>query len=235
MKKSLKITVILFVTLSLMLANKTINIAGFPYMKVSYSGEAEVYNIPCEKLSQQDPFYRAPDYYSSCIKVLECVLNKNDADTISILFSIGEAGVSWYDFYAKGDYNTPIFKLYGDNLDILGEGMIVVTGSLNEMFKRSRAYKVQSGKIKEIEQPYYLVNVKSIAKKDFNIYQNKRLKKVIDQVSKDEKVNVLVADFKKNYNYYLLGTERGLSGWIKIDKETWVDETPIRDIYYHGD
>ncbi len=235
MKRSIIICLICLLSLSMLIATNIIEIEPYPWLKVSYVGEAKVFNTSCEKLSYEDPFYHAQGDTSSYIKVLEYIPNEHDSDLYSILFSIGESGDSRYEFYLEGEFVTPAFILHTDHLDFLGGGIIVARGSMNEMFTRSRKFQINNGKIKELRQPFYAVDLQSEATQDFDIYFSKRLNKVIDHVGKGDKVSVLIAEFKDKYAYYLVRSELGLTGWVKINQGLWVDETPIKDLYYHGD
>lgn len=235
MKKTIKILLTCVLTLGLLFASNIIEIAPYPWLKVSYIGEAKIFNTSCEKLAYEDPFYHAQGDTSSYIKVMEYVPNENDNDLYSILFSIGESGDSRYEFYLEGEFQMPVFILHTDHLDFLGDGILVARGSMNQMFMRSRKYKISNAKIKELKQPFYTVDIQSEATKNFDIYMTKRLSKVIDHIGKGDKVSVLVAEFKDKYDYYLVRSELGLTGWVKINQGLWVDETPIRDLYYHGD
>lgn len=235
MKTFVKMVYVSFLSIIFLLASEKVPISGFPTMEVSYFGDAEVFNVSCDKLSHDDPFYRATSNYTQCIKVMECILNEEAGDTYSILFTIGEGGVSWYDFYLEGEYDKAAFVIYSDDLDILRDGIIIATGSVGEMYRRSRAYKVKSSKIEEIEQAFYAINIQSIANNDFKIFKSKRLRKTVDCVKKDEIVTVLASEFKDEYNYYLIKSARGLCGWIEIAKGIEVDRSPLKNIYYHGD
>ena len=235
MKRSIKILCVCLLSLSFLFAEKIIEIAPYPWLKVTYTGDAKIFNTSCEKLSYEDPFYHAQGDTSSYIKVMEYIPNELDSDLYSILFSIGESGDSRYEFYLEGEFQTPAFILHTDHLDFLGEGILVARGSMNEMFMRSRKYEIDNGKIKELKQPFYSVDIQSEATKDFDLFLTKRFKHVIDHVSKGDKVSVLVAEFKNKYAYYLVRSELGLIGWVKINQGLWVDETPIKDLYYHGD
>jgi len=233
--RSIKILLVCFLSLSLLVAASVIEIAPYPWLKVSYTGEAKVFNTSCEKLNYEDPFYHAQGDTLSYIKIMEYIPNEFDNDLYSILFSIGESGDSRYEFYLEGEFQVPAFILHTDHLDFLGKGIVVARGSMNEMFMRSRKFEIKNGRIKELIQPFYAVDLQSEATKDFDIFLTKRLKKVIEHVEQGDKISVLVAEFKDKYTYYLVRSELGLTGWIKINQGLWVDETPIKDLYYHGD
>ncbi len=71
--------------------------------------------------------------------------------------------------------------------------------------------------------------------KDFTIFKTPKMKNSIANIRKGEKLTVLLVDYNENYSKYLIKSDLGLLGWTKIKQGLWVDETPIRDLYYHGD
>ncbi|MEA2077625.1 MAG: hypothetical protein U9O95_06360 [Candidatus Marinimicrobia bacterium] len=235
MNKWIKILFILLLVSNTLFAKGTIELAPYPWLKVNYENEAKIFNTTCEKLDYDDPFYHAQGDTSSYVKVLEIFPDESSTDFYSILFSIGEGGNSRYEFYLEGEFVTPAFIIYADHLDFLGNGIVVARGSMNEMFMRSRKFKISENKIIELKQPFYAVDIQSEANRNFNIFMTKRMKKVIGNVKKGDEISVLIAEFKNKYVYYLIRSKLGLTGWIKINQGTWVDETPIKDLYYHGD
>lgn len=232
MKKLLTVLVLCF---GLIHANDIIHVQTFPWMTVSYIGEATVFNTTCDKLEYEDPFYHAQGDTSEFLKVMEYIPNEKTGELYSIIFSMGEAGNSRYEFYREGNAVKLAYVIHCDHLEFLGNGKIIARGSMNEMFIRSRVFQLNKYSMKEKPQPYYSINMKSVAEKDFKIYLNKNPKIVIDEIKKNDVLDVLLAEFKENYKYYLIRSKRGLCGWIRIDKGTWIDQSPIKDIYCHGD
>ncbi|MDD3716648.1 MAG: hypothetical protein PHX07_02180 [Candidatus Marinimicrobia bacterium] len=212
-----------------------ISLSPYPWMKVTYEGEARVYNSRLDKLPRTDPFYHAQGDTGHFIKVLEYIPDSADGDRYSILFSMGESGDSQYLFYREGSFDEPHFILHCDHLHFRGDGILIAQASTNRMFPQSQKYALQKGRIRELPQPFYAIGLESVAMRDLEIYAGKRMEKVIDTVREGEKVTILAAEFKENPERYLIRNARGLCGWIRIPHGVWVDETPVRDIYYHGD
>jgi len=235
MNRGIKISFILILVSTVLFAKGTIGLSPYPWLKVSYESEAIIFNTSCEKLDYNDPFYHAQGDTSSYIKVLEILPNEASTDLYSVLFAMGEGGYSRYEFYLEGEIVTPAFTIYADHLDFLGDGILVARGSMNEMFMRSRKFKITDGKIKELKQNYYAVDIRSEAMKDFAIFKTSKMRNSIANIRKGEKLTVLLVDFNENYSKYLIKTDLGLLGWTKIKQGLWVDETPIKDLYYHGD
>jgi hypothetical protein len=204
-------------------------------MKVSFDGDATVYNTSLDKLEYEDPFYHFQGDTTSYIKVLDIVPDVMAGDQYSVLFYMGEGGYSQYEFYLENDCVTPAFTLYCDHLDFLGNGYLIARGSMNRMFPISRKYKISNGRVREIKQPFYAVNIQSEATRDFDIYLNKNTNRIVAHIEEGDPVTVLLAEFKKKHVYYLVRSSLGLTGWVRIEQETWVDETPVKDLYFHGD
>lgn len=217
------------------LAKTTVSIATFPWMEVSFEGEATVYNKSLDQLEYEDPFYHFQGDTSSYIKVLDIVPDQRTGNLYSVLFKMGEGGYSRYEFYLEGECVTPAFTLFTDHLDFLGNGRLIARGSMNQMFPISRQYMIANGRVKELKQPFYAVDIKSKAIRDFDIFLTKRMVQIVDHVKKDDQVTVLLSEFKNRYVYYLVRSDLGLTGWIRVEFETWVDQTPIKDLYFHGD
>ncbi len=234
MKKYALIAIFLTAVLSAQ-ENHLIEIKPYPWMKVSYTGVATVFNTTCDKLPYEDPFYYAQGDTTGFIKVMEYVANHEDGELYSILFTMGESGDAKYLFYREGVFHEPAFVLHTDHLSFSGTGIIIARGSMNEMFSRSQIYYLKNGRIKEKKQPFYGINIHSQARKDFFIYETKRQKRAVTTIHKGENVSVLLAEFDEEYCYYLIQSVLGLTGWIRIEQGIWIDETPIKDLYFHGD
>jgi hypothetical protein len=212
-----------------------ISIAPYPWFKVHYTGDAKIFNTSCDKLPRDDPFYFSQGDTTGFIKVMEYIPDIPDGDLYSILFSVGESGDPHYLFYREGEFEEPAFILYTDHLYFSGDGVIIARGSMNEMFMRSRKYLLKNGRVREVRQPFYSVDIRSYATRDFPVYDTKRQKRIVIHVNRGEEVHVLLTEFKDNYSNYLIKTTSGLTGWIRLEKGIWIDETPIKDLYYHGD
>ncbi len=218
-----------------LLGEEVISLSPYPWIKVHYEGEAVVFNKTCDKLSSTDPFYRMREDENNFIKVMEYVPNAKDGESYTILFSMGESADPQFHFYSEGNREQPRFIFYSDKLYFGGEGTLTVSSSTNRMFAQPRKYYLHKGKIREQAQQYFAIGIESIALRDLQIFADKKLRKLIDSVRKGEQVFVLAAEFKEKPELYLIRGERGLCGWLRIPHGIWMDESPIRNIYYNGD
>lgn len=230
-----RIILIILCSFLFLYADDVIHLVSFPWMTVSYLGEAKVFNTTFDNLDYNDPFYHAQGDTSDNIKVMEYVIDDKTGELYSIIFSMGESGDSRYEFYLEGEFLNPVFVVHTDHLEFLGKGKIIARGSMNEMFNRAQIFQKRRSTFKELKQAFYAININSVAQKDFDIYLKKNSSIITDHIQKGDEINVLLAEFKQNYNYYLVQSQRGISGWVKIENGIWIDESPIRDIYFHGD
>ena len=193
----LKNIIILLLCLFLFVSAKTsIAIKTFPWIRVSFEGDATVYNNSFDQLKYEDPFFHFQGDTSSYIKVLDIVPDIMSGERYSVLFHMGEGGYARFEFYLDGEWITPAFTVTADHLEFLGNGMLLAGSAMNQMFSINKKYRISNGRIREVKQPFYAVDLKSIATRDFDIFLSKRRVKIIDHVSKDENVSVLLSDFK---------------------------------------
>lgn len=143
-------------------------------------------------------------------------------------------GPSW-------DPTFEIWRLEGDKLISIGEipaleiiipcnGYLYTSGHTNNMFNKKRKFTIENDELKEIKQPFYYVGLDSKAMEDIDIYSDINMSTVVEHVSKGAQLTVLM-----NYNdvYYLIKTEYGLLGWIKIAHSR--NDDIIKDVYFAGD
>lgn len=234
MRKTL-ITAVLFIAVNTVFSADTISLVHYPWIKIHYEGDAEIFNSTCDRLPADDPFYRSRGDSAKFIKIMEYVPGNGCDDRYSILFSMGESADPRYYFYRNNEVAEEAFSIHTVDLYLKDGGVIIAQGAVNEMFTLSRKFLLKNGKIKEIKQPFYAVNLQSKATEDFPIYRTKRRRRVITTVRKDEEISVLLTEFDEDYRYYLIRSFNGLCGWIKVEKGVWVNNTPIKDLYYHGD
>jgi hypothetical protein len=106
------------------------------------------------------------------------------------------------------------------------------------MFNKRRKFKIENDTIIEIKQPYYYVGLKGKILKPLTLYSDKGLLNPVAQLPIDYEIEILLAetgssDFEIDY-YYLVKSNFGLIGWIKIsDIDIW--NNLINGFYYAGD
>ncbi|MDZ7795967.1 MAG: hypothetical protein U5N56_02505 [Candidatus Marinimicrobia bacterium] len=233
--RKILIGIVLFIAVRTVFSADTLSLVHYPWIKIHYEGDAEIINKTCDRLPQDDPFYRSRGDSAKFIKVMEYVPGNGYGDRYSILFSMGESADPRYYFYRNNETLEEAFSIHTVDLYLKNGGVIIARGSVNEMFTLSRKFLFKKGKIKEIKQPFYAVDLQSSATGDFPVYRTKRLRRAVTTVRKGEEISVLLTEFDENYRYYLIRSSTGLCGWIKVEKGVWVNNTPIKDLYYHGD
>ncbi|MDZ7822115.1 MAG: hypothetical protein U5N26_10065 [Candidatus Marinimicrobia bacterium] len=207
----------------------------YPWVKVYHEGKAGVFNRSCGQLPEKDPFHASQGDRATMIKVMDYVPDSTQGENYSILFSMGESADPHFLFFPGGETGTAAFSIPADHLHLKGNGVIIARGSVNEMFTVNRKYLLENGRVREIKQPFYAVNLQSRTLESFPVYRSRRLRHTVTTVSAGENVNVLLAEFRDDYRYYLIRSESGLCGWIKVKKGVWINDTPIKDLYFHGD
>ncbi len=124
-------------------------------------------------------------------------------------------------------------RIKGIDITIPGNGFIYVSGNYNEMYNKRRKYKIFYGEIIEVEQPYYYVGIESVTTENLNIYSDTFQIEVVDSFPIGTQVTVLLNKQIADTGYYLIKTQYGLTGWIKIIGNDLV--THIKDLKLRGD
>jgi len=151
--------------------------------------------------------------------------------------------------FSEGLSDDPMFSIFKTNgkqvgrvsaLDfyLTSNGIFYTAGHTNNMFNKRRKFKIENDTIIEIKQPYYYVGLKGKILKPLTLYSDKELKNAIAQLPTDYEVEILLAetgskDFEIDF-YYLVKSNFGLVGWIKIsNNDIW--NNLIDGFFYAGD
>jgi hypothetical protein len=121
-------------------------------------------------------------------------------------------------------------RISGTQIIIPGNGNIYSSGHANTMFNVRRKYIKKGNDLVGIKQPYYSVDIKSAALQDITIYSSTNYIEPVAFIPKGTIAEVILED----NNHYLIRTEFGLLGWLKIDP--WPQYPKyFKEIYFHGD
>ncbi len=133
---------------------------------------------------------------------------------------------------ANGAWVVAADYLSAETLIVPGNGFVYTAGRANAMFDKRRKYKLQGGKLVEIVQPLYRVDIESKVKKliELRSEPGKGAGEVIARIDKGATVHVLV----NKDDSYLVSTPFGLSGWVYIG-EVLPPDSPLTEIYFAGD
>jgi len=181
------------------------------------------------------------------------VINKDITDKESMIKTIrlletklkADSNVKYIVDFSEGASSDPQFKIYrnennkliyigyefGLELAIPSDGFIYISGHTNNMYNKRKKIIIDGDHINEIKQPFYYVGLENKTLEDIDIFSDINMSKAVAHLAKGTPVSVIL-----NYNeeYYLIKTDIGLLGWIKIPSGIR-DETKIEGIYFAGD
>lgn len=162
--------------------------------------------------------------------------NKSMTDEINILYTDGPSFDP--EFLITDFKNKIIWSCPGAASMCINENAIIYTqASFNKMFSVKEKFIYSKGVVKEVKQPYYYVGLKEKTLKPIILYSKKEGGEVVASLPADYEVEVLLADNKEyNCQYYLVRTEFGLIGWLKVKTDEMIPPTAvINGLFYYGD
>ena len=187
---------------------------------------AEVFNKKIQDLPKNDPLRSGEGY----LKLIKTKINSS-GQLYYVVFSWGPSADPNFQFYKDSDLSRPAFTIYALQVFIPGNGYIYSSGHTNNMFNTRKKYTVENNSLKEIEQAFYYVGLKTKTLEAIKLYRDEQLVKIIANLPKDYNVEVLIN--KPGTNLFLIKTDFGLTGWIKPEMRGRT--TQIDKLYYAGD
>lgn len=184
------------------------------------------------ELPANDPLYTTDEMLGEDVKVLETCLDAKCNERYILVFSYGPSADPTFIFYKKNDPETVVFASWGLQLYLTGNGMFYISGHTNNTFDMRMKFKLENDTIREVQQPYYYVGLKTKTKIPLTLYSDNTMKKVVAQLPKDYNIEVLLCDQSEEFKY-LIKTEFGLLGWVKFDMV--YNDDQIEGLYYSGD
>jgi len=181
----------------------------------------------CRIINKQIP--NEADIYLN--EVLIAKLNPYLPDSFYIRYSEGMSGDPWFGVFRKD--NDTVDYLGGSNglnLTVLRNGRLFISGHTNNYFNTRKLFEVTHDTLKEIEQPFYYVGIRSRLNKDASLLSDIDNGQVIMSLPKGTMCDILL---NKDEDYYLVKTEMNVVGWIKNDND--YERPTIDDIRYAGD
>lgn len=155
-------------------------------------------------------------------------------DKYAILFNPGPSEDPEFSIYDK---NKNLIESFGANEFYITSANIIYTGGAsNKMYDKRQKYTWQGNKIVEEKQPFYYVGMKTKTTKNLTLYKTKTGSEIIANLTPNYAVEVILADADSNSKdmYYLLKTEFGLVGWLRL-AEPYSYDTGIEGLRYNGD
>lgn len=222
--------------------NETNNKDAFDYLeKLAIDKQSEIFikynsasttviNKKLGELDKNDPLFD-DEYGEYDIKLIKTKINSTDY--FNVVFSWGASGDPNFTFY-NSQTNQSVFTVYALNLYITGNGNIYTAGHTNNDFNTRKKYIYQNNTFKEVEQPYYYVGLQTKTLKPVTLYKTEDLKNSIANLPANYNIEVLLN--KKETSLYLIKTDFGLIGWVKvISSMQGSGNGNIAGIYYAGD
>lgn len=113
-------------------------------------------------------------------------------------------------------------QIDGMRFEIPGDGCVYVAGHNNTMFNLRRKFCLDGDRLKEIEQPFHFVGLKSKTKENLTLYRDRDKKQVVGTIAKGDFVEILIANIVRSdrglpsHDDVLVRDERGLRGWVDV-------------------
>lgn len=156
----------------------------------------------------------------------------------TIDYDPGPSGDPHFIVYQKLDDKLIRLDLFaGLELIVPGDGTIYVSGKANDFFNRRRKYVLKNGALKEVEQPYYYVGVKTTNARPIDIYTDKTYQNKVAHLPANSQIEVLLASRQAEYGYdFLIKSPYGLVGWLTVEGQYGLcGMETIKGICFHGD
>ncbi len=200
-------------------------------VQLKYNADiSTVYNQECRTLSTSDPLY-ATEEEGANVKLVKTKINASGSEYV-VVFSSGPSADPEFMFYKDGDFSQAAFSISALHVVVTGNGSIYSSGHTNNMFNNRRKFKVNNNKLVEVQQAHYYVGLKTKTLKAITIYGSERLSSPIANLPKDYNIEVLLN--KRNTSLYLIKTDFGLAGWVKLENQMYGNNA-IDKLFYAGD
>lgn len=193
----------------------------------------EVYNKKVSDLDPNDPFYPdEEDPGMGNVKLIKTQI-KPGGSYYYVVFSWGPSADPAFIFYKQGATDKMVFSLSGERLFIPGNGNIYIDGHTNNLFNTRKKLKLVNDELVEIKQPFYYVGLKSQTMKSAKLYESEHLRNVIANLPEGYSVEVLIN--KPGTDLFLVRTDFGLTGWLKLGQNAFWGNEVIKGLYFAGD
>lgn len=165
-------------------------------------------------------------------EVIKTQINQSSGEEYYVLFSWGPSADPEYIFYRKGRLEKPAFRLMAPQVFIPGNGNIYTAGHSNNTFDTRKKYIFSNNSIREVEQPFYYVGMQTQTRKPVVLYKSQKMQQKVAGLPADYAIEVVLN--KKRSNFYLIKTQFGLTGWLKVNhRGPQVEE--IKNMTFAGD
>lgn len=206
---------------------KKVRVAQYEYQIFGYEpANTKLINKPCE--NEKTHWGCFDGEYGSVI-----VATTNN-DNYAIVFNPGPSEDPAFSIYDKKKNIIESFS--ANEFYITSANIIYTAGVSNQMYNKRRKFIWKGNKIEEEKQPYYYVGMKTKTTKNISLYKNKTGNEIIANLTPNYEIEVILAEAAPNSNdqYYLVKTEFGLVGWLRL-AEPYTYDTGIEGLHFNGD
>jgi len=226
---------ILFASIVLLAASGDVNddLKAFSWLKrqhvmyISDYGEVAVlYNPEFTKIIDRDR-----EFEEGMVDkvIMQTRLDASSNDIYEISFFEGEAGDATFSINNL-ESGTNVARILATTLIVPGNGYVYSLGHVFSHFDVHSKYKLESGSLVEVRQPFYYVGMVTETLADIDIFSAQDGGEIVAHLPKGSKIEVLVG----NKGYYLIKTTFGLVGWYKYNIENPY-QSSIRGFYLYGE
>lgn len=197
----------------------------------------------CDKLPVTDACYDANNDNND-YTLLGRYKNSIMSEYVNILYSPGPSADP--QFIISDKNNQLIWSEFSEELCVNSNGIIYLSGNLNKMFNQRKKLQFSNGKVREVKQPYYYVDVRGKLLKPIKLYSQKENRgELIATLPIGYEIEVLLADanvqmseygYEEEITNYLVRTAFGLVGWLKLsESDTYFMDPVVKGLGYLGD
>lgn len=212
--------------------------ARFGYEKASFT----LINKNCRNLPVSDPCHDGDEYCD--LTLLGRYKNGSMTEHVNILFTPGPSVDPLFSITDKN--NNLIWAEAAEEMCINSNGIIYLSGNMNKMFNQRMKLQFAGGKVAEVKQPFYYVDVKGKLLKPVKLYSEKGNRgELVATLPVGYEIEVLLADpetgtdeygYQKPMMNYLARTAFGLVGWLRLTEEDNFHMNPVvRGLGFLGD
>ncbi|NLX67361.1 MAG: hypothetical protein GXZ19_11470 [Bacteroidales bacterium] len=196
----------------------------------------------CSTLSKTDPCYEEENYDG--ITLLGKYKNSSMTDFVHILYAEGPSADPAFAITDRD--NNLLWSEFAEEMCINTAGVIYLSGNMNKMFNQRMKFQFKSGKVTELKQPYYFVDVKGKLLKPVKLYSGKENQgELIATLPVGYEIEILLAEadppfdedgYQEQMTNYLARTAFGLVGWLKLgEDDTYFMNPVVKGLGYYGD
>ncbi len=183
-------------------------------------------------LALNNPFRSTDAYDGEDILVLETCLETDCKEKYMVFYTPGLSADPAFYIFNKSNADSAIIGIGALHLYITSNGNFYIDGHTNNTFNTRQKFNISDGVIKEVDQPFYYVGLKSKTKIPVTLYSDEKMTVEVAKLPAGSPLEVLLADKYEDFRY-LVKTPFGLTGWIQFEM-VYLDDQ-IEGLFFCGD